>query len=178
MELKRERSEELNKLKKPRLSLPIASLHIDLLAQIFSACAAQNDWHRCQEDDILVNDIVAMVENPNQDNEQKLYALLRVFHSDLYHCLAKYVLDEKIVKKGHSVYDPNTFLESRSLQKEARQNAECLLKAGADPHIAVRKYHDYSSSIWLHGAVAYAFQGNIRALKLLLRYRASVDIKH
>lgn len=178
MELKRERSEELNKLKKPRLSLPVASLHIDLLAQIFSARAAQNDWHRCQEDDILVNDIVAMAENPNQDDEKKLYSLRRVFRSDLYHCLAKYVLDEKIVKKGQRVYNPNTFLESCSLQKEAWQNAECLLKAGADPHVAVQKHHNYSSSIWLYGAAAYAFQGNITALRLLLRYGASVDIKH
>lgn len=178
MELKRVRNEEQNELKKPRLSVNVVSLRADLLAQIFSIRAAQNDWHRCQEDDILVNDIVAMAENPTQDHEQKLYALRRVFRSDLYHCLAKYALDEKIVKKGHRVYNPNTFLESCSLQKEAWQNAECLLRAGADPHIAVQKHQNCSNSIWLYATSAYAFQGNIKALRLLLRFGASTDIKH
>lgn len=160
------------KLKKIRGPLD-NKLKCDLLAQVFSARVAANQWNQFEFDDVLVE--YAIDETYSHNPIKEIHLLRPIFRSDSYHALVRYIVDRKLsidIQWQNNIDE--LFIESFS--HYALLNAQLLLQKGASPHIALPKFEDDSQSVPYYGVTQLSFKGDLKRLKLLLGYGASINI--
>lgn len=164
----------LQKESKKQRTVDFNELKCDLLAQIFGARVAHNQWNRSEFDGIIVERVL---KGGGYNGLQRELNLLRpIFRSDVYYGLVRYIVNKRIGHGWQRQSDLDIFL-AESFRHYALVNAKFLLENGASPHIALPEFENNCQSVpYYYGVSQLSYAGDFKRLRLLLRFGGSTNI--